>query len=280
METVKHILEQQPMVSLFLVIALGYLAGQINIKGFSLGVGAVLFFALAVGWFAPKSVPNAMVGTLGLSLFLYAVGIQYGGQFFKGLASAEGRKANLLALTGVLLSAGISLALVGGQVKLGYALGLFAGSGTSTPSLQAAIQALHSDDPAVGYSVAYPFGVAGPILFLYVAFLILKPRIEAPAAAGLQTLEIAIRNTAVAGKPLTEVRASLPAGVQIAALRENHHNFLPSGELVLNMDEVLLAVAPTKELLEQARAQLGEAHPGRMAGDRQDLDYLRVFASG
>jgi len=97
METVKHILEQQPMVSLFLVIALGYLAGQINVKGFSLGVGAVLFVALAVGWFAPKSVPNAMVGTLGLALFLYAVGIQYGRQFFVGLMSASGLKANLVS---------------------------------------------------------------------------------------------------------------------------------------------------------------------------------------
>src|SRR5215813_10082583 len=120
METVRHILEQQPMVSLFLVVALGYLAGQINIKGFSLGVGAVLFVALAVGWFAPKAVPAAMVGTLGLALFLYAVGIQYGGQFFSGLKSPEGRKANLLALTGVILSAGLSLLLIGGQVKLGY----------------------------------------------------------------------------------------------------------------------------------------------------------------
>src|SRR4030095_15505792 len=92
---------KQPM-ALFLTIAIGYLVGEINIKGFSLGVGAVLFVALAVGWFAPKSVPAAQVGTLGLALFLYAVGIQYGSDFFAGLASPEGRKANLLALIGVL----------------------------------------------------------------------------------------------------------------------------------------------------------------------------------
>ena len=66
------------------------------------------------------------------------------------------------------------------DLKLGYALGLFAGSGTSTPTLQAAIATLGNDDPAVGYSVAYPFGVAGPILFLYIAFMMLKPKIEAP----------------------------------------------------------------------------------------------------
>ena len=181
MEFVRTLLEQQPMAALFLTIAIGYLVGEINIKGFSLGVGAVLFVALAFGWFAPKSVPAPMVGTLGLALFLYAVGIQYGKEFFRGLASAEGRKANLLALIGVLLSGGVSFALAHGGVNLGYALGLFAGSGTSTPTLQAAIQTLGNDDPAIGYSVAYPFGVAGPILFLYAAFRVLKPDIPIPA---------------------------------------------------------------------------------------------------
>lgn len=95
MEVIKAFLEQQPMMALFLTIALGYLLGEVNIKGFSLGVGAVLFVALFMGWFAPKSVPAAMVGTLGLALFLYAVGIQYGKQFFSGLTSPHGRRANL-----------------------------------------------------------------------------------------------------------------------------------------------------------------------------------------
>ena len=54
MEFVRTLLEQQPLMALFLTIAIGYLVGEINIKGFSLGVGAVLFVALAVGWFAPE----------------------------------------------------------------------------------------------------------------------------------------------------------------------------------------------------------------------------------
>src|SRR5579864_9479338 len=112
MEFIKTFLEQQPMMALFLTIAIGYLVGEINIKGFSLGVGAVLFVALGMGWFAPKSAPAAMVGTLGLALFLYTVGIQYGKQFFIGLTSAEGLKANLIALIGVLLSGAISLLFI------------------------------------------------------------------------------------------------------------------------------------------------------------------------
>ncbi len=180
MELIRTLLEQQPLMALFLTIAIGYLVGEINVKGFSLGVGAVLFVALAMGWFAPKSVPAPMVGTLGLALFLYGVGVQYGKQFFIGLASASGQRANLMALIGVLSAGAVSLVFVKTMgINLGYALGLFAGSGTSTPTLQAAIATLGNDDPAVGYSVSYPFGVAGPILFLYIAFMILKPKIEA-----------------------------------------------------------------------------------------------------
>src|SRR4051795_6705971 len=104
MEYLRTLLEQQPLMAVFLTIAIGYLVGEINVKGFSLGVGAVLFVALAVGWFAPRSAPAAILGNFGLALFLYTVGIQYGRQFFLGLTSARGLKANLMALTGVLVA--------------------------------------------------------------------------------------------------------------------------------------------------------------------------------
>ena len=103
MESIRTLLEQQPLLALFLTVAIGYLVGEINLKGLSLGVGAVLFVALGMGWFAPQAVPAPMVGTLGLALFLYTVGIQYGGQFFLGLTSASGLRANLIAAIGVLV---------------------------------------------------------------------------------------------------------------------------------------------------------------------------------
>ena len=87
MQFVKTLREHQPMFALFLAIVVGYAVGEINIKGFSLGVGAILFVGLAIGWFAPKSAPAAMANTLGLALFLYAVGAQYGRQFFPGSAA-------------------------------------------------------------------------------------------------------------------------------------------------------------------------------------------------
>jgi putative transport protein len=280
MDLIRTLLEQQPLMALFLTIAIGYLVGEINIKGFSLGVGAVLFVALGMGWFAPKSGPAPMVGTLGLALFLYGVGVQYGKQFFIGLTSRAGIRSNAIALTGVLAAGAVSLIFVKMMnLKLGYALGLFAGSGTSTPTLQAAIATLGNDDPAVGYSVSYPFGVAGPILFLYIAFMVLKPKIAVPTGSGLELLEIAVRNPELSGKSLAELTGALPSSVQIVGLRRAGRNEPASPNLVLAENDVLLAFASTKEALARASTLIGESAHGHFVKDRRELDYLRVFAS-
>jgi putative transport protein len=277
---IRTLLEQQPLLALFLTIAVGYIVGQINVKGFSLGVGAVLFVALAMGWFAPKATPATMLGTFGLAVFLYAVGIQYGKQFFVGLTTAAGLKANLLALTGVLFSGGATLLIIKTMnMQTGYALGLFAGSGTSTPSLQAAITTLGNDDPAVGYSVSYPFGVAGPILLLSLAMFILKPKIEAPSGSGMQTTEVGLQRSEHFGRRLGELTALLPSTVQIVALRRGDRNQPASPDIVVAENDVLLVVGRDKVMLDDVRKSLGAAAAGHLTHDRRDLDYLRVFAS-
>src|SRR5678815_3616897 len=213
MDAIRTLLETQPLFTLFLTVALGYLVGEINIKGFSLGSGAVLFVGLAVGGFAPKSAPPALVGTLGLLLFLYGVGIQYGAQFFRGLTSIDGLKANAAAALGVIGAGFVSLALLPlFGVKLDEALGLFAGAGTSTATLQAIIATLKSDGAAVGYGVAYPFGVAIPILSIHLLNTWLKPKFDS-AAQTLEAAEIALRNPDFVGIRFSELRSRLPAGV-------------------------------------------------------------------
>ena len=76
-------LTAQPMLALFATIALGHMAGAVSIRGFSLGSGAVLFVALAVGAFAPGAAMPSSMGALGLLLFLYGVGLAYGKQFLR-----------------------------------------------------------------------------------------------------------------------------------------------------------------------------------------------------
>jgi putative transport protein len=280
MESVVTALEQQPLLAMFLTIATGYLVGEISIKGFSLGVGAVLFVALAIGWFVPAAAPHALIGTLGLALFLYAVGIQYGRQFLLGLTSINGLRANLMAILGVLLSGVVSLLIMSMTgLELGYALGLFAGSGTSTPALQAALATIGNEDPAVGYSVAYPFGVAGPILFLYLTFMFNQPRIDVLAGSRMELLEIGLTEPAFFGKRVGEVMTVLPPQVQIVALRRGHSNQPASLDSIIAENDVLLAVGPTRAVLDQVQTILGKAAPSQITADRTDLDYLRVFAS-
>src|SRR5512144_291814 len=110
MELLITFLSQQPFLALFLVIALGYGLGSINIRGFSLGVGAVLFSGLLIGAIAPKCQPPAMVGTLGLVMFLYGLGVQFGKQFFEGLAGQTGRRYNMLS--GLALAAATTVAVL------------------------------------------------------------------------------------------------------------------------------------------------------------------------
>ena len=281
MDAIRTLLETQLLFTLFLTIAIGYLVGEISIRGFSLGAGAVLFVGLAIGGFAPKAAPPALVGTLGLLLFLYGVGIQYGAQFFKGLTSAEGLKANAAAALAVVISGFVALALVPlFGVKLDEALGLFAGAGTSTATLQAILAALQSDGAAVGYGVAYPFGVAIPILCIHLMNTWLKPAIDQSGAQTMEAAEIALRNPEFVGMRFSDLRSRLPAGVGIPAIRREHQNQIPTDAMVLRADDVLLTTATTPEALATAVALFGEAQPGRMTSHTESgLVYRRVFAS-
>src|SRR4051794_15608869 len=97
LEIARDILNTQPILAIFLAIGLGYLVGQINLGGFSLGVGAVLFVGLAIGAFAPKAQIAGPIGLTGLIMFLYGIGILYGRQFFEGMSGAAGRRYKLFA---------------------------------------------------------------------------------------------------------------------------------------------------------------------------------------
>src|ERR1700761_3410849 len=204
----RTIIGTQPILTIFLAIGVGYLVGQIRIGGFSLGVGAVLFVGLALGAFAPKAQISGPIGLIGLIMFLYGIGILYGRQFFEGMSGASGRRYNLLACIGVL--AGLLVALGLGHafgVKIGQTLGIFAGSMTSTPTLQAALDVMRNSDPSIGYSIAYPFGVIGPILCIYFMARQIEPKFP-PKAQHFHMAEITLGD-GFAGRTLTELGADL-----------------------------------------------------------------------
>jgi hypothetical protein len=81
LETIHHTLETQPVLLIFLLIALGYLIGGIRFGSFNLGpVAGVLFAGLFFGHFGLRLSPDAQA--LGFALFIFSVGYQAGPRFF------------------------------------------------------------------------------------------------------------------------------------------------------------------------------------------------------
>lgn len=279
MTTFVGLLEQQPLLALFLVIGLGYAIGEVSLRGFSLGVGAVLFVGLAIGAMAPKSAPPPIVGSLGLVMFLYGIGVQYGRQFFAGLTSTSGLRANLLAVVGVAAGVLVTVLVIEFGVPMAHAIGLFAGAMTSTAALQAGLQAVGNLDPAIGYGVAYPFGVVGPILCMYFWNSWLRPEIPAPAAIGVMFREVAITNPKMIGRRVSEAASMLPAGTVFWVIRQAHHNLHPSPDLVLGKGSVALLGSDSEAALTKAVELLGTTVTGRIVADRSDLDHVRIFVS-
>jgi len=280
METFAAFLSQQPFLALFLVIAIGYGIGSVNIKGFSLGVGAVIFSGLFIGSIAPKCQPPAMVGTLGLVMFLYGLGVQFGKQFFGGLTGATGRRYNMLSGLGLAAAAVVTVVeLKLMNVSHPLMAGLFAGSGTNAATMQAAMEAAKNSDPAVGYSVAFPFGLVGAILCMYFMQLVVKPNVDSFSRSGLETAEVAIRSLEAVGRTLGEVMPRMPEGVQVLVARIRNENKHPDPGLILGVDDVLFLGSYDKTLLDTARKMLGEHGTGRVVGDRSTIDYVRVFVS-
>ncbi|MBV9561352.1 MAG: YidE/YbjL duplication [Bradyrhizobium sp.] len=275
---VSNLIGTQPILALFLAVGLGYAVGQISILGFSLGIGAVLFVGLFLGAIAPKAQIAGPIGLIGLIMFLYGIGILYGRQFFEGL-TGPGRKYNVLALVAV--AAGLLVALGLGSafdVRVGHTLGLFAGSMTSTATLQAAIDVTGNKDPSVGYSVTYPFGVIGPILCFYLMTRRVRPSFP-PKPARFHMAEVTIGSLPEGGTTLREVMEGLPAGTQVTGVRHEHRNLLPEPDTSLHVGDALLLVGETEEAVAAATARLGHLEPGRIAKDRGDFSYQRFFVS-
>ena len=171
----------QSYFALFLIIALGLLAGRINVRGVSLGsmsfslgisggvllTGLILSRAGKVGPFiwTMSGDANNLLRELGLLFFLAAVGIQAGDGILKTI------QTNGFQLLGV--SAVITLApmMVGAWVghrflRLNFLslLGASAGSMTSTPGLAGVASMSDSNAPAVAYATVYPVAMVAMIL--------------------------------------------------------------------------------------------------------------------
>jgi putative transport protein len=244
LDLARDIIGSQPILTAFLAIGVGYLVGQINIFGFSLGVGAVLFVGLAIGAFRTESPDHRADRTDGPDHVPLRIGILYGRQFFRGNGRRR-QKYNLLALVGCL--AGLAVALLLGHIfgiKIGHTLGLYAGSMTSTATLQAALDVMKNKDPSIGYSIAYPFGVIGPFSASTFMTQIVKPKFPAKTQR-FHMGEISVGER-FAGRRLGDLMAKAPAGLQVTMVRKGGHNIVPTDDTILENGDAVLVVAEDK----------------------------------
>lgn len=182
----------------FLISALGYLVGGIEIKGISLGTAGVLLMALVYGIIANKigsfSIAGkeiilfdsetikpmySMISSLGTAMFVTAVGLIAGPKFFRSF-----NKSTLayLLMGAIVIVAGIvttvAIQRISG-IEPSLAVGLMTGALTSTPGLSAAKDvAANADAVTAGYGIAYLFGILGVVLFVQIVPKAMKVNIE------------------------------------------------------------------------------------------------------
>jgi len=294
-------LADTPILLLVLVSALGYLLGQLTIKGSSLGVAAVLFVGLAFGALDPRLKLPEFTTLLGLILFVYAVGLSSGPGFVAALRR-KGLRDNTYVV-GILAAAALGvagLATVLGLTRT-VASGLFAGSLTNTPALAALLERIEAQalpreldtllsEPVVGYSIAYPVGIAGVILAIVIAQRVWKVDYAAEAknrdltgdpttGETLQSVSILVTNDRVTGATVQALMQQHDWDVVFGRIRKSGAGQdLVEADTVIRPGVVVSAVG-TAEDLAPVIDHLGEPARDRLEKRRHEYDFRRIFVS-
>lgn len=171
------------------VIAAGIYIGKLRIFGVSLGVTFVLFVGILMGHFGyiVDSDVLKFVREFGLILFIFSIGLQVGPGFFSSFKKG-GMRLNFLAVLVIALNVAIVLAIYffGNIHDISALVGVMSGAVTNTPGLAAAQQAVsqmaggpeQANIMASGYAAAYPLGVVGIILSMFIVKWIFRVKID------------------------------------------------------------------------------------------------------
>jgi len=298
MNTLIDLLVEHPLLLLFFVSTLGYYIGEIRIKGTGLGIAAVLFVGLAVGALDPRlTLPSELVA-LGLVLFVYSVGLASGPGFFASF-SRSGLRDNLM-VAGVLIIAAAIVAVEAAllNIKSTVAAGIYTGALTNTPALAQVLSYVTGSslrtmsdaigtEPVVGYSVAYPMGVIGPLLIILLMQRVwrIDYRRDAEAVRDMFPIEQEIYNrtarvthAAVTRQPLRELSKTRRWRVIFGRIQHNGTVELATGDTVLQPGD-LVSIIGTPEDVDPVVKEFGDPAVEQLDLDRSAYDFRRVFVS-
>jgi putative transport protein len=315
-----HFLQAQPFVALFGVLAAGMILGRPAIRGISLGsVVCIIFVGLlvSIGSYVSTGVALALpdvVKTIFFNIFIFALGVKIGPQFFAGLKRDGWHMVAIGAIVAVLAPA-ISYA-AGWIFDLppGAVAGLLAGSNNSSATFGTASSALTSGayQPPPGTSVESVVGMLSAAFALcyaatqvqFVLFMKVLPRlagIDAPKAArefesemrGERTAplpgtveaadtvdtSVAVRayrvpQRSVAGKTIGDIRAAAP-GVAIELVRRGTDWLALDDAVALAAGDEVVISAPVEKHV-RVREALGPEVPDAEARALRPLHTVDV----
>jgi putative transport protein NTHI0043 len=250
---------------LALVAVIGLWIGHWKIRGVGLGIGGVLFGGIIVAHFTNQYGLQLDARTLhfvqefGLILFVYTIGIQVGPGFFASLRKS-GLKLNAFAILIVVLGS-IAAVIVHkvADVPLDIALGIYAGAVTNTPALGAGQQILTelgvqqtTVTMGMSYAMAYPFGICGILLAMWLIRLFFKVKVDDEAARfnaesgqekeSLHSISVKVTNQNLDGLTLIEVPGFSDEEVVCSRLKREDMEIVPKASTEIRTNDILQLV--------------------------------------
>ena len=280
----------QTLVILTLVSAVGLILGKLRIGRISLGITFVFFVGILAAHFGVVVQPemSSFAQTLGLTLFVYALGVEVGPSFFPSLKS-QGILYNGLGL--LLITLGLLLVVIlhySFGISMPNMMGIMSGAVTNTPML-AAVQSTLQDivglegtrqvaDLALACALTYPLGVVGMILAILILQVIEPKRQKEDRLESKTTYitELELTNPGLFGKSILEVVRLQEKHFIISRVWRGDKLIVPTSQTLLQEGDHLLLLIHEEDL------GVLEAFFGRRSESRDwnrpDIDWDAIDA--
>ncbi|KFC76878.1 putative transporter [Buttiauxella agrestis] len=287
---------------LALVAVVGLWIGNIKIRGVGFGIGGVLFGGIIVGHFINQAGVNLngdmlhFIQEFGLILFVYTIGIQVGPGFFSSLR-VSGLRLNLFALLIVVIGALVTALIYKiFDVPLPVVLGIFSGAVTNTPALGAGQQILTDlgtpaelvDKMGMSYAMAYPFGICGILLTMWLIRMAFRINVDQEAQrfdsssgqyhAQLQTMNICVANPNLNGLPIQDVPVLNSDTIICSRLKRGELLMVPAPGTIIQTGDLLHLVGQEKDL-HSALLVIGQQVDTSLSTRGTDLRVERVVVT-
>lgn len=260
------------------VIAAGIYIGKLRIFGVSLGVTFVLFVGILMGHFGYVVDNDVLkfVREFGLILFIFSIGLQVGPGFFSSFKKG-GMRLNFLAVLIIALNVAIVLCIYyfGNIHDISALVGVMSGAVTNTPGLAAAQQTVsqmaggpeQANIMASGYAAAYPLGVVGIILSMFIIKWIFRIRID-DEIKQIETdqedsqlkpyfMTVEVENKLVDGKTMLELHDIVNTNFVVSRLMTTEGNIvIPKSSTTIHTGDKLKIVCSAAEA-DRFRAVIG-----------------------